>query len=131
KASRARTKASAAVALGARRMSDIAKTVLATFATEQRSNPPSRTEIYTFVADAIETVVDELRTQAKALHARLDELEKSGARFRGVYQRAAAYRRGDQVTHRSSLWTALGDVPEGAAPGDNPELGQLAAKGIS
>lgn len=112
-------------------MSDIAKAVLGSFTAEQRKKPPSRTEIYTFVADAVEVVVAELRNQTRALNTRLDELEKNGARFRGVYQRAAAYRRGDQVTHRSSLWTALGDVPEGAAPGDNPELWQLAAKGIS
>lgn len=112
-------------------MSDIAKAVLGSFTAEQRKKPPSRTEIYTFVADAVEVVVGELRNQTKALNARLDDLEKNGARFRGVYQRAASYRRGDQVTHRSSLWTALGDVPEGATPGDNPELWQLAAKGIS
>ena len=75
--------------------------------------------------------MDELRDQARALNARLDELEKNGGRFRGVYQRAASYRRGDQVTHRSSLWTALGDVPEGTVPGDAPIHWQLAAKGVN
>jgi len=110
-------------------MTDIAQRVLATFPAEKRGQAPSRTEIYTFTADAIEVVVDEMRALAKAINARIDELEKNGARFRGVYQRAQAYRRGEMVTVKDGLWTALKDVPEGVTPGTDPDAWQLTVKG--
>lgn len=106
-------------------MADFAKAVLDSYPAEKRATAPSRNEIYGFVADTVELVLDEV----KALRDRIAELEANGARFRGVYQRAADYRRGDQVTHRGSLWVALDAVPEGSLPGEHPTLWQLAAKG--
>ena len=106
-------------------MSDLADKVLATFTEENRKRPPTRREIYTFVADS--TLV--LAAEMKGLRERIEELEKSGTKFRGVYQRAGAYRRGDQATHKGSLWTALTTVPEGTVPGESPAHWQLAAKG--
>ena len=91
----------------------------------QRS--PSRDEAQ---AD-LDLVVDELLGVIKGLSDRLTEIEKKGVRFRGVHQRANQYRRGDQVTYKSSLWSALGDVPEGTLPGTSPEHWQLAAKGTN
>ena len=79
----------------------------------------------------LDLVVDELLGVIKGLSDRLTEMETKGVRFRGVHQRANQYRRGDQVTYRSSLWAALGDVPEGCLPGTNPDYWQLAAKGAN
>lgn len=87
--------------------------------------PISREELYEF----IEGLVGEFADTTKALRDRVDQLEKSGARFRGVYQRASDYRRGDQATHKGSLWTALQDAPEGTVPGESSGHWQLAAKG--
>lgn len=110
-------------------MTDIAQQVLAKFSAEKRGLPPSRSEIYTYVSDAAEILADEMRELAKAINARIDELEKNGARFRGVYQRAQAYRRGEMVTVKDGLWTALKDVPEGVTPGTDPDAWQLTVKG--
>ena len=85
--------------------------------------PASRDEVY----EAIEGAFGELR----GLVGRVAELEKSGTKFRGVYQRAQAYRRGEQVTSKVGLWTALKDVPEGTAPGAEPDHWQLCVKGVS
>lgn len=103
--------------------------VLANFTAENLARPPSRREIYTFTLESVGETIDLLSDEIKGLLAKVEELQKSGARFRGVYQRAATYRLGDQATHKGSLWTALGDVPEGTPPGDSPNHWQLAAKG--
>ncbi|TCJ39208.1 hypothetical protein [Parafrankia sp. BMG5.11] len=89
-----------------------------------------------FGEQMVEIVKGYVSAQVEPLQARLDQLErhiseveKSGARFRGVYQRASTYRRGEQATHKGSLWTALQDAPEGILPGESPTHWQLAAKG--
>lgn len=110
-------------------MADLAQQVLAKFSAEKRRLPPSRSEIYTYVTDAAEVLADEMREMAKAINARIDELEKNGTRFRGVYQRAQAYRRGEQVTFKQGMWTALKDVPEGVTPGTDPDAWHLTVKG--
>lgn len=97
----------------------------AQFGTEGMKRPVSRREFYEFMDD----MIDKLGAATGEVSKRVAELEKSGARYRGVYQRASAYRRGDQATHKSSLWTALSDVPEGAVPGESSAHWQLAAKG--
>lgn len=106
-------------------MSDLSEQVLANFSAEALATAPSRREIYTFIAETSEI----LSRQVKDLRGLLANIEKSGVRFRGVYQRASTYRRGDQATHKGSLWTALSDVSEGCVPGDDPSRWQLAAKG--
>lgn len=113
-------------------MSDLSDQVLASYSAENQRKAPDRREIYTFTCDAVDTLagkMKELRERIDRLEGRADTLEKSGARFRGVYQRASSYRLGDQATHKGSLWTALGDVPEGTVPGEDPTRWQLAAKG--
>lgn len=82
-------------------------------------------DVYEAVYSSVEVVVDLIKEHK----VQIDELEKNGARFRGVYQRAASYRRGDQVTHKGSLWVALKEAPEGIQPGESPDHWQLAAKG--
>lgn len=75
--------------------------------------------------------LEPLRERLAALESELGEIKSNGTRFRGVYQRASSYRRGDQATHRGSLWTALQDAPEGTVPGEDPAAWQLAAKGAA
>jgi hypothetical protein len=75
-------------------------------------------------------LVDQFIEKFDAIEAELQQLKANGAKFRGVFQRAINYQRGDQTTHKGSLWVALGDVPEGTVPGESPTHWQLAAKGI-
>lgn len=65
----------------------------------------------------------------KALSARVEALEEGGIKYLGNFQRAAAYAKGDTVTHSGSLWVALRAVPAGTAPGSDPACWQLASKG--
>ena len=62
------------------------------------------------------------------LAERVTALEKQvrQVRFCGTYQRALHYERGNLVTFRGSLWSALCDGP--GAPGENPAEWQLAVK---
>lgn len=87
-------------------------------------------DIADIIGDGIKEAKAPLLARIAELEERLAQLEQSGARFRGVHQRASSYKRGDQVTAKNSLWTALTDVPEGALPGENPALWQLSVKGI-
>ncbi|MGX7952426.1 hypothetical protein ACWPM1_07640 [Tsuneonella sp. HG249] len=112
-------------------MSELLESVLSAFDADRLAKPPTRKEFYRFTVDTIEDLAVSLSAEIKALRERIDELEKGGARFRGIYQRASAYRRGDQATHKGSLWIALGDVPEGTMPGENPASWQLSAKGAA
>ena len=106
-------------------MDNLAHKSLLEFSADNRKKSPPRSEVYSLVGATAEALADQVRE----LSERLAQVEKNGVRFRGVYQRAAAYRRGDQATHKGSLWTALQDIPEGSAPGDDPALWQLSAKG--
>jgi hypothetical protein len=90
---------------------------------EQLRAPPRRCDMLDLVGTLAEAV--------EMLHDRIDEMEKSGVRFRGIYQRAATYKRGDQVTYKTGLWTALQGVPEGTIPGETPAFWQLCVKGVS
>lgn len=62
------------------------------------------------------------------LERRLEELEAGGIKYRGSYQRACAYKKGDTITHAGSMWVALKAVPEGIAPGSSHDHWQLAVK---
>lgn len=84
---------------------------------------PSRDEALAWF-DAVTDTIKDLRD-------RVAEFEKSGVRFRGIWQRANAYRLGDQVTHRGSLWAALQAAPEGTVPGEAPEHWQLCVKNLA
>jgi len=62
------------------------------------------------------------------LRARLDQVEASGVKYCGAYQRAMPYRKGSVVSRNGAMWTALRDVAEGELPGDVPSAWQLSAK---
>ncbi len=53
------------------------------------------------------------------LEQRVSEAETRGLEFCGVYQRAAAYKRGAAVTAAGSLWIAIRDVEPGHEPGES------------
>ncbi|WP_156936522.1 hypothetical protein [Mesorhizobium sp. LNJC384A00] len=60
-----------------------------------------------------------LSHRCKALEARLAEIEsKPGMAYRGVWQRDAAYRRGDVCTHQGSSWHCELDQSQGLQPGE-------------
>lgn len=76
--------------------------------------------------ESLETVLNPLVNEIKALRQRVAELEDRGLKYVGNFQRAADYRRGDSVTHKGSLWTAIRAT--GMEPGSNSDW-QLSAKG--
>ena len=57
-----------------------------------------------------------LKARIAELETRLEEVEKNGVRYCGVYQRALSYRRGDQVTHEGARHTALREIAPCEAP---------------
>ena len=65
-----------------------------------------------------------LRVQHKAelaeLEKRLAQVEARGVRYRGLWQRAEDYNRGDCTTCDGSFWIALVDRPA-QKPGNRPE----------
>ncbi len=76
---------------------------------------------------------DIVREAVEPLHVRIAELERQvtdvnerGLRYRGVHQRADAYRTGDCVTAKGGLWICLRATSD--APGDSADW-QLAVKG--
>ncbi|MGB8075436.1 MAG: hypothetical protein WCF55_21740, partial [Pseudolabrys sp.] len=56
------------------------------------------------------------RRKSQTLKARIAELEASGIKYVGTYQRAAEYRRGD-VNHEGGMWVATCAVPPHEVPG--------------
>lgn len=61
------------------------------------------------------------------LKARLAEVETRGLRYRGIWQRADEYKRGDATTCDASLWIGVVDNPT-CKPGDGSDW-QLAVPG--
>src|SRR5262245_58188345 len=67
---------------------------------------------------AIGTFVRQSLKDALApLEARIAQLESSGVKYCGVWQRPVAYKPGDTVTHDGSLWIAACAVPPMEQPG--------------
>lgn len=76
--------------------------------------------------EALATVLKPMAQEIKALRQRVAELEDRGLKYLGTHQRAADYRRGDSVTFKGSLWTAIRATDK--EPGTNSDW-QLSAKG--
>jgi hypothetical protein len=81
--------------------------------------------------DAIGRVlVDELRPLECAiekLEQRIEEIEKRGIEYKGIYQRACVYKRGEVVTADGSMFVAVTDVAPNEVPGQSNNW-QLAVK---
>ncbi|MGA7211572.1 MAG: hypothetical protein WBX78_22185, partial [Pseudolabrys sp.] len=68
--------------------------------------------------------------KSQTLKARIAELEASGIKYVGTYQRAAEYRRGDVTNHEGGMWVATCAVPPHEVPGKSV-CWQLSAKSYS
>lgn len=62
-------------------------------------------------------VEDRIKLATAPLLKRIEELEASGIKYVGTYQRAAEYRRGDVTNHEGGMWVALSAVPPQEVPG--------------
>lgn len=76
-----------------------------------------------YIGDQLEP----LRKRLDALERRADAAEERGLEYRGIWQRAAAYRRGDVVTADGSLFVAIKAVGPGEQPGKSEDW-QLCVK---
>jgi hypothetical protein len=72
-------------------------------------------------------VVERIEAATKPLRERIAELEKRGVDYKGTFQRACSYRRGDIITHDGSMFVAIADVAPNEAPGNGGNW-QLAVK---
>jgi hypothetical protein len=62
-------------------------------------------------------VSDQIRKAVEPLKERIAELEMTGIKFVGTYQRAAQYVRGDVVNHDGGMWVCTCDTPPQEVPG--------------
>lgn len=62
------------------------------------------------------------------LEDRINEIEATGIKYVGTYQRASSYKRGSVVSHSGSSWVAIKDVGEGVAPIEGHDMWQLMVK---
>jgi len=69
------------------------------------------------VRQCVQRLIDPIIERLLAVEHRILEIEKSGVKYCGTYQRALGYKRGSIVTESGSAWAALADVPEGEHPG--------------
>ncbi|QGA56881.1 hypothetical protein [Brucella sp. 2280] len=85
-----------------------------------------RGELYQALADVTEAFqalkerVADLESrdeEIKSLKGRIDALEEGGIRYRGIYQRAQPYSKGDVVTFNGCAWIALRSLKETEEPG--------------
>ena len=73
--------------------------------------------------------VKPLQKQIEELKARLEEIEKRGVDFRGIYQRSCEYRRGSLVSHDHSVWACIEDAAVNKSPAAFPSRWQMVLRG--
>lgn len=81
----------------------------------------------------LDAAVAKLEAEIAALKKRLAVVETRGVRYRGVFQKADDYKRGDCCTHQGSLWIAIRPVGPGEAPPGTADAAsgwQLGIKGM-
>ena len=61
--------------------------------------------------------VKPLHVEIAQLKERIAELEMTGIKFVGIYQRAAEYRRGDVYNFEGAMWVATCETPPQEVPG--------------
>ncbi|MBB4865460.1 hypothetical protein HNP46_004354 [Pseudomonas nitritireducens] len=71
--------------------------------------------------------IEQLEGKLKGLSEQAAALEERGLKYCGTWQRAMDYRRGDCVTHKGCLWTAVKATDK--APDEAVSDWQLSAKG--
>ena len=65
----------------------------------------------------VKAQVELLKERVAELEARVNELEMTGVKFVGTYQRAADYKRGDVCNYDGAMWVATCAVPPREVPG--------------
>jgi hypothetical protein len=65
----------------------------------------------------VEAQVKPLRERIAELETRIAELEMTGIKFVGSYQRAAVYKRGDVCNYDGAMWVCTCDTPPMEVPG--------------
>ena len=74
-------------------------------------------ELLPTIGRFVSAQVKPLREEIAQLKERIAELEATGIKFVGTYQRAAEYKRGDVVNHEGGMWVAVCDTPTMEVPG--------------
>lgn len=95
----------------------INEAMLAVAKTGVPANSPATYDALTTLSGAIKALQEWIAQQISDVARRLDQLEASGIKFAGVWQRATGYRRGCVVTHQGSAWCAIRDHDEPEEPG--------------
>lgn len=72
--------------------------------------------------------LDELWDVIGGMDKAIESLKNKGIRYRGVFQRADQYERGDVVTYKGSAWVCVDDIGRGT-PGDNTSWQLLVKSG--
>ncbi|MBA8845693.1 hypothetical protein FHW02_003775 [Ochrobactrum sp. RH1CCR137] len=72
---------------------------------------------HSIMSVAIKRKLDRQADDLKALTKRLEVLEEGGIQYRGIYQRAQNYSKGDVITFHGSAWIALRPLKETEEPG--------------
>jgi hypothetical protein len=72
-------------------------------------------------------VIRPLVDHIKKLEARIEEIEKCGISYKGVYQRSCEYRRGSMTTYAGDLWACIADAAPNECPGSSTKW-QLCVK---
>jgi len=62
-------------------------------------------------------VLEQIAQATAPLQERIAQLEASGIRYCGTYQRPVVYKPGDVVTHDGSMWVATCPTPPMEVPG--------------
>ena len=70
-----------------------------------------RKELLPTIGRFVGAQVKPLKDEIAQLKARVEELEMTGIKFVGTYQRAQSYKRGDVCNHDGAMWVAAGDTP--------------------
>jgi hypothetical protein len=70
-----------------------------------------------FIEDIGHFICNEIERRIAPLKARIAELELTGIKFYGTYQRALQYSRGDVCNYDSSMWVAVCETPPMEVPG--------------
>lgn len=80
------------------------------------TEPKAQTDETWLRKQLLPTIGKYIEAQLKPLRERIAQLESSGIRYCGTYQRASEYRRGDVISYDGSMWVATCATPPQEVP---------------